>query len=74
MASLKGEFNALSHNGALICAGMRFERDGGSRSVSDNAWSGSEEAGSNGRQVHGRRRSESRGNGAELASDEIQWH
>src|SRR6202451_4798692 len=74
MASLKGESNALSHNVALICAGMRFERDRGARSVSDNAWPGSQEAGSNGRQVHGGRRRESRANGAELASDEIQWH
>jgi len=34
---------------------MRFERNCGSRSISDNAWPGSEEAGSNGRQVHGTR-------------------
>ena len=53
---------------------MRFERNSGSRPISDNAQPRSEEAGSNGRQVHGRRRSESRGNGAELTSDEIQWH
>src|ERR1700689_1902075 len=74
MASLKGASNALSHNVVLICAGMRFERDRGSRSVSDNAWPGSEEAGSNGRQVHSRRRTESWGNGTELASYEIYRH
>src|SRR5262252_2137607 len=72
--STKGDLDGWPPKVALIRAGVRFEPNRGSRSVSDNAWPGGEEAGRHGRQVHGRRRSESRGDGAELATDEIQWH
>src|SRR5271156_1320098 len=74
VALLKGESNEWPPKVVFISSCVRFERNRGSRSVSDNAWPGSEEAGRNGRQVLGRRRSESRGNGAELSSDKIQWH
>jgi len=37
VAHLKGESDADSHTVALICVGMRFERNRGSRSVSDSA-------------------------------------
>jgi hypothetical protein len=49
--NLKGESNASSHKVALICAGMRFECDRGSRSVYDSAaeaWPRSEKTRSDG--------------------------
>src|SRR5580658_2200402 len=74
VAPLEGNPNEWHPKVGLICVGVCFERERGWRSVPDNAWPGSGEAGSTGRQVHNRRRSESRGNGAELASHEIHWH
>ena len=79
VAPLKGESNALSQKVALICAGVRFERNLARAQSQTTAWPGSEEAGSNGRQVHGRRRTESRGDGANSpamkfsGTDDCRW-